>query len=910
MFRSILSFKHAWRGIPWMAIACAVLTVAMGAGNAGAAPTPEQDVQAKLEAAQKRKYAAETELALVGGKLGELSTALGDLKMTKERLEKQQLRFKGIQLWNGFVGFIGVFNDTLNKANPGTQAVVAACTFLQDRVAGDLADQGTRMQAKVKRFSELSSSMSGKLREVQDVLAMDEMAIAKKLVDDGSVKLVDTPLVRMPWTTPLDSVEAVSKSAAVVTGKVRYLLEAIGPAIKEVGEFIRELEALIEELKRRQQELVTELKRADEEVRSWEGQLRGLGYIRMEKELEESRAAEQRLNQAMAAAKGASGEFAYSPIDRNRLLGPLRAACDLITPNVSSGRSYDREEFYRLIELYREVRDQVYKEVEAKSKTVEEKVHKMIERINARYEPLIAAAVAAGKHDQASKLRSEQYEVQDRTVIKPRDKYFEASSADLRGCSAEADRLLAEAAVNAAKLDRLIAENMKKLKDETAHQIGLQVRELERLQARKAAEVTPSPWGAWFPRLYGAEQARFFKGLTVDRPGIITAQNEAIFSELKAYGPQLIRSVAVLEEIVKAEEKICAEIENYLTRMWNSYKRVAPPKLLTLDKAPEWPKNSRLYPTQLGLHTGWFSYAQIGVASQYFSFTLPAVNSHEALDDYRKFLKEYEIEMPILEQLLDDDWRALEIAALSKRLNEALKDFSFRGDWELEKDLAKRRFAQKNGQTVPQLKVDESDGVAFLNQMKQAWNELKADVEKLVKLGKAGTSKLFFNLGGPGDHAGVIANLAKIPEKIEFYEKMLEEIKGGGGSMADKLKLINQFYQDFRKVYESRQESKVMAMISDDWEAGDGTTLGDLAVNLGRTFNVFDRVQYNIQNIQATAVGADRFRVTYDVVITSRILRRNVKHEEKSSVAEELVLDKSGRLKIARTLSGRFWYVE
>jgi len=119
---------------------------------------------------------------------------------------------------------------------------------------------------------------------------------------------------------------------------------------------------------------------------------------------------------------------------------------------------------------------------------------------------------------------------------------------------------------------------------------------------------------------------------------------------------------------------------------------------------------------------------------------------------------------------------------------------------------------------------------------------------------------------------------------------------------------VASFYDRFRETYESRNESAVMAMISDDWEAGDGTTLADLAGYLRNSFTVFDQITWKISNLSSSWDGA-AFRVSYDVTITGRNFRHNLKHEEKSSVQEEVTIDNRGRPRISRTLSGRFWYV-
>jgi hypothetical protein len=103
-------------------------------------------------------------------------------------------------------------------------------------------------------------------------------------------------------------------------------------------------------------------------------------------------------------------------------------------------------------------------------------------------------------------------------------------------------------------------------------------------------------------------------------------------------------------------------------------------------------------------------------------------------------------------------------------------------------------------------------------------------------------------------------------------------------------------------------------MLSDKWQANDGSTLSDLQMNLRRTFKMFDEVKYNIQNLSMQLVGSgngySNYLVSYDVTITSRIYKRNLKHEEKSSINEEVTIEGSGNPKISKTLGGRFWYVQ
>ncbi|MGD9641130.1 MAG: hypothetical protein AB7V08_00165 [Elusimicrobiales bacterium] len=114
------------------------------------------------------------------------------------------------------------------------------------------------------------------------------------------------------------------------------------------------------------------------------------------------------------------------------------------------------------------------------------------------------------------------------------------------------------------------------------------------------------------------------------------------------------------------------------------------------------------------------------------------------------------------------------------------------------------------------------------------------------------------------------------------------------------------FYEKFRAAYEARNAAQVMAFISPDWSAGgDDTTLEDLEQNLRGNFRLYDEIRFSFSGLRVTQQGA-ALQACYDTVITSRIFKRNLKHEEKASVCDEL-REEGGKLRIARTLSGKYW---
>jgi hypothetical protein len=133
---------------------------------------------------------------------------------------------------------------------------------------------------------------------------------------------------------------------------------------------------------------------------------------------------------------------------------------------------------------------------------------------------------------------------------------------------------------------------------------------------------------------------------------------------------------------------------------------------------------------------------------------------------------------------------------------------------------------------------------------------------------------------------------------------------GGSSGMDNLNEKVKDLYGRFREAYESKNASGVLYCLSDQWESNDGGTLSELQQNLRRTFRIFDQIQFKIQNLQISKISESKFRVNYDAIITSRIYKRNLKHEEKSSIQEEVTVDDSGKAKITKTLGGKFWYVK
>lgn len=120
---------------------------------------------------------------------------------------------------------------------------------------------------------------------------------------------------------------------------------------------------------------------------------------------------------------------------------------------------------------------------------------------------------------------------------------------------------------------------------------------------------------------------------------------------------------------------------------------------------------------------------------------------------------------------------------------------------------------------------------------------------------------------------------------------------------------VQAFYDRFRAAYEARNAPAVLALISPDWTtASDDTAITDLEENLRTNFRLYDEIKFAVSGLRVASQG-NTLQACYDTVITSRIFKRNLRHEEKAAVCDEL-REEGGKLKIIRTLSGRYWYVK
>jgi hypothetical protein len=210
------------------------LFAVLGLSNIVLAGQSNQDqVRAQLEDLYEKKNEVDKVISGLNGKPAQMQVFQKTLVENYKYLARQNIRLEGIQLWNGFVGFIGVAFDCLQKVNPGSSAVVALATFVQDRATQTLSN--ANLEASINSLSGEIKGVDVSLRMLDRALKMNAAEVADQMVATGMVKDIDSLVVRWDFTIRQSSTpEELAKSAAVVTAKNTFIRERIGPAMKSL----------------------------------------------------------------------------------------------------------------------------------------------------------------------------------------------------------------------------------------------------------------------------------------------------------------------------------------------------------------------------------------------------------------------------------------------------------------------------------------------------------------------------------------------------------------------------------------------------------------------------------------------------------------------------------------------------
>ena len=196
--------------------------------------------------------------------------------------------------------------------------------------------------------------------------------------------------------------------------------------------------------------------------------------------------------------------------------------------------------------------------------------------------------------------------------------------------------------------------------------------------------------------------------------------------------------------------------------------------------------------------------------------------------------------------------------------------------------------------------------------LKELLNEINAYI-KVVNGQKDKSAYIEQNFSALANYNRTYTNIHKnsteVVNALQTLEDLISGISEVDKEVVRKEQEIMDFYQKFKQEYESKNEYTLMAMLSNNWAADDGTTLTELEDNFRDMFNLYDSVQYSIYGFQTTKNTDNIYRVSYEITITGKVYEMDITRVEKSSVSEEVIFE-NGKLKINRTLSGRFWYRE
>jgi len=220
---------------------------------------------AQIAKLNEEKQELSKELAELRGKPAELQRARDDIAQSYGDLVRLETRMRGFQAWNALVAAISVFNDSIVKVSPGGTTIHVLINFTANFGADRAVDAskkydserpgGGHLPAKVKKLADSVVGISPALRQLDHAMRMTEQQVADELVVRGMVE--NTWLQRWQKTP-----EAVAKSNSVVTGKITFIQERIGPAKaaliearKDTDQIIPAVNSEIQSLQRRIQEI-------------------------------------------------------------------------------------------------------------------------------------------------------------------------------------------------------------------------------------------------------------------------------------------------------------------------------------------------------------------------------------------------------------------------------------------------------------------------------------------------------------------------------------------------------------------------------------------------------------------------------------------------------------------------------
>jgi len=239
-----------------------------------------------------------------------------------------------------------------------------------------------------------------------------------------------------------------------------------------------------------------------------------------------------------------------------------------------------------------------------------------------------------------------------------------------------------------------------------------------------------------------------------------------------------------------------------------------------------------------------------------------------------------------------------EINIFDKQVNDLLTKAKLRAKEQKDKALqAQMKLDQENARkSFLEIESAATDMIEFLKT-----NNVCSQIESYKQMFEMQIVKKY-NYG-----ATKIEPSPSIQSKIDTIQRLLNR---PCVDEEENIALVKHMYAQFKEMYEAEDVAGLMSQLSDDWSAAsDGTTMNDLEEYLGRSFRIFDEIQYNMSNLSVQPLGLNHYRISYDVTIIGEIYDEDITHEEKSSVQETVII-KNGKPLILKTIGGQYWSIK
>lgn len=159
------------------------------------------------------------------------------------------------------------------------------------------------------------------------------------------------------------------------------------------------------------------------------------------------------------------------------------------------------------------------------------------------------------------------------------------------------------------------------------------------------------------------------------------------------------------------------------------------------------------------------------------------------------------------------------------------------------------------------------------------------------------------------------AQLQALQTQVKEIEDLVKQRQKGRAAAAGApqaaagdpgLEAARALYQKFAQAYSAKDLAGVLDLLTEDWESSEGIALADMERTLNNSFSVFDSIKMDIQSLQIRPLGDGTYQANYTSLLTGSIRQNDIKHEEKSSQADTVVITPQGA-KIAKTSGSTAW---